>query len=165
MPVDITVDVGDSAVPSVSGEATVETRDDVDLSNNAVTDDVEVLERPEDRELGKVPARLAMKRARPTSNGIVYVRLLCPEEAENGCTGVVSLGSSKKVKTGGGNRKRVSFGEAAYDITQGHTQPVGIRLSKKHRDLLRKLGEVNAQVVITPTGLEPTTAPLKLRSR
>ena len=163
--IDITVDVGDSAVPSVSGEATVDTRDDVDLSNNSTSDTVEVLERPEDREVGKIAARLAMKRARPTTNGIVYIRLLCPDEAENGCTGEVGLGSAKKVKTGGGKRKRVSFGEAPYDITQGHTQPVGIRLSKKHRDLLKKLGEVRAEVVITPTGLESAIAPLRLRSR
>jgi uncharacterized repeat protein (TIGR01451 family) len=165
--ISVTVDVGDSAVPSVSAGATVANEEDVKPLNDSSSDTVDVLERPEDREASKVGARLAMKRARPTKNGIVYVRLLCPVEAVNGCTGDVSLESAKPAKSGKGKRAKggKSLGSAAFDITQGHTQPVPIRLSAKSLRALAKAGSMQAKVVITPTGLVSTSESLELRSR
>jgi uncharacterized repeat protein (TIGR01451 family) len=165
--ISVTVDVGDSAVPSVSASATVSNEEDVKSLNDSSSDTVDVLERPEDRAASKVGARLAMKRARPTKNGVVAVRLLCPVEAVNGCTGKVSLEAAKSGKgKGKGKRgKSKSLGSAAFDITQGHTQPVPIRLSAKTLRALGKAGSMNVKVVITPTGLVSTSDSLELRAR
>jgi hypothetical protein len=127
---------------------------------------VDVAVRPEDREASKVGARLAMKRARPTKNGVVYLRMLCPVEAVNGCTGDVSIVS---VKPGGKGKKAKGksnvIGSAPFDITQGHTLPVPVQLSRQRLRELAKAGVMKAKVVITPTGLVSTSDSLELRSR
>ncbi len=162
----VTVDVGDSAVPSVTGESTVSTDRDVNAANDSIKDSVTVVERPEDREASKVGARLAMKKAHVTRNGIVHVRLGCPDDAENGCTGTVSLSSAKKVKSGKGKKPmRVSFGSTPFEITQGHTLPVPIHLSDRSRALLKRVGSLRAKVTVSPTGLKPSSYKLELRSR
>lgn len=161
-PVEVTVDVGDEAVPSVRGTATVATEDDVKASNDTASDTVEVLERAR----ASMPAKLAMKRARPTHSGLVYIRLRCPDGSETGCAGTVSLDSANKLRLRrDGRRRRVDFGEANFDISRGRTYPVPVRLSGRHRRLLERRGRVRATVAIHTNGFAPDSAPLVLEER
>jgi hypothetical protein len=151
-------------VPTVSGASTVSTDRDVNAANDTVKDSIAVDERPEDRAASKVGARLAMKRARMTRNGKVYIRLGCPVAAENGCTGSVSLASAGKVKSGK-KARRVSFGSSTFEITQGHTLPVPIFLTDRSRAILRREGKLKAKVTVKPTGLKPSSYKIDLRYR
>jgi len=161
--VQVSVDIGDEAVPSVTATATVTTEDDVNASNDSATDTIQVLE----RDRLSLPATLAMKRARPTRNGIVYVRLGCPDESETGCTGRVALESTNRLSTRpkARKRRRVNFGSASFDITHGHTYPAPIRLSRRHRRLLDRFGRLRATVTIETDGFDPVSRKIVLRDR
>lgn len=161
-PIRVIVDVGDAAVPSVRSTATVSTEDDSDDSNDSATETIRVIA----EELTELPADLAMKRARPTSSGIVYVRLRCPPGAEVDCEGSVALESAKRVKTNrDGPRRRVDFGGAGYDISPGRTFPAPVRLTKRQERILQRLGRLEVTVQISPERLPPESARFMLRDR
>lgn len=161
-PVRLTVDVGDDAVGQVTGTATVSTEDDVNASNNSATDTVMVAE----RDRVSLPAQLAMKRARPTANGIVQVRLRCPDASDAGCRGRVQLESATKLSSPSGEKRRKArFGSARFAISRGRNYLAPIRLSRRHLRMLHRHGRLRVSVTIATDGLPPKTASFTLLDR
>jgi hypothetical protein len=90
------------------------------------------------------------------ANGRALIDLICNGNAA--CRGVLELlnPTARSVVT---NAKKgaARFGKQSYDIQAGATATVSVKLNRKGRRLLRRLGALAVTVRLTPTGGSPVT--------
>ena len=88
---------------------------------------------------------VAGRTARLKSSGAVSLPVSCPASEPGGCAGSLSLETSVQVRAG---KRKVKLGKSAFRIGGGRNAPVKLRLSRKNRDLVKRLRKVRVLVVI-----------------
>jgi hypothetical protein len=83
--------------------------------------------------------------AKLSAGGAVSLALRCPASEPGGCSGRVALEAAVKV---GDAKRKVKLGTGSFKIGGGKNAAVKLRLSKKHRLLVKKLRKVRVIVFI-----------------
>jgi hypothetical protein len=78
------------------------------------------------------------------ANGSVSLSLACPASEPGGCLGRLSLETIGGVRAG----KKVKLGKSSFRIAGGKSGSVRLRLSKKNRSLVKKLGKVRVIAIV-----------------
>jgi hypothetical protein len=99
-----------------------------------------------------VPPKLVIsKRAvRVNADGFAKVRLRCPSDEVQGVFGTVRLVTVKRVPgrlLGSRRGRKVEFGRADFQLLAGRTLKLKIRVSRRRRRLLRRLGSTRVEVI------------------
>jgi hypothetical protein len=99
-----------------------------------------------------VPPKLLISRraVRVNADGFATVRLRCPSDELQGVFGSVRLVSVKRVPgrlLGSRRGRKVEFGRADFQLLAGRTLKLKIRVSRKRRRLLRRLGSTRVEVI------------------
>ena len=91
------------------------------------------------------------------ANGRALIDLICNGNAA--CRGVLELlnPAVPAVVTNAKKKGAARFGKQSYDIQAGATATVSVKLNKKGKRLVRRLGALAVTVRLTPTGGTPVT--------
>jgi hypothetical protein len=87
---------------------------------------------------------VAGKALKVKANGSVSLSLACPASEPGGCLGRLSLETIGGVRAG----KKVKLGKSSFRIAGGKSGSVRLRLSKKNRSLVKKLGKVRVIAIV-----------------
>jgi hypothetical protein len=99
-----------------------------------------------------VPPKLVISRraVRVNADGFATIRLRCPADEVQGVFGTVRLVSVKRVPgrlLGLRRGRKVEFGRADFQLLAGRTLKLKIRVSRRRRRLLRRLGSTRVEVI------------------
>lgn len=92
--------------------------------------------------------RIPASNRRLTASRTGVVRLAFGPASED-TSGVVTLKTAGKVRTGSGRRRVVALGTKAFQLLDGQTAGVRIRLGRANRALLRRAGRLRVQANVT----------------
>lgn len=172
--IEIMTNVGAGAADKAPAEASVTTTDDIDSSNDTASAPMTIKDPPA-IPVVRGTATIVSKRSRMNRNGTVSVKLSCPADSSEKCSGTVrvktkgkiTMRKAKKAAKKAAKKRKLSSTSISYSIAPGRTYPVVVQFTRRAKKALRKKRSVKTTAYATPTtsDLAPSKGTLTLKTR